>query len=179
MGALDPAKILMVLVIALIVLGPDKLPRVARQLGAAWRELTKFREHVEQEVRSAIPDVDLPKLPTRPSSAVATFLSDLTAPMKAPISDVKSALADTAASVSSGPNGTADAGGPHTVADDGGVPVDGTAALNGAGELNGASSHSDQDTGDRAAAMPDPIPIPPRGAKVFELPIAPDDPSMN
>lgn len=83
MGALDPVKILAVLVIALIVLGPEKLPRVARQLGAAWHELTKFRDKVEQEVREAIPDLDLPRIPPRPGAAVAGFLADLTAPIKA------------------------------------------------------------------------------------------------
>jgi sec-independent protein translocase protein TatB len=82
-GALDPVKILAVLVIALIVLGPEKLPRVARQLGAAWHELTKFRDKVEQEVREAIPDLDLPRLPARPGVAMAGFIADLTAPIKA------------------------------------------------------------------------------------------------
>jgi Sec-independent protein translocase protein TatA len=82
-GALDPVKILAVLVIALIVLGPEKLPRVARQLGAAWHELTKFRDKVEAEVRQAIPDVDLPRLPARPGAAVASFVADLTSPLRA------------------------------------------------------------------------------------------------
>lgn len=82
MGALDPVKILAVLVIALIVLGPEKLPRVARQLGAAWHELTKFRDKVEAEIREAIPEVDLPRLPARPSAAVAGFVAGLTAPLK-------------------------------------------------------------------------------------------------
>jgi sec-independent protein translocase protein TatB len=97
-GALDPEKILAVLVIALIVLGPEKLPRVARQLGAAWRELTKFRDKVEREVRDAFPDVDLPKIPARPSRAVAGFLSDLTSPLTAPLP-----------AASSGQNGSAPA----------------------------------------------------------------------
>ena len=83
MGALDPVKILAVLVIALIVLGPEKLPRVARQLGAAWHELTKFRDKVEQEVREAMPDLDLPRIPPRPGAAIAGFVADLTAPIKA------------------------------------------------------------------------------------------------
>ena len=85
MGALDPAKILMILVIALIVLGPEKLPRVARQLGAGWRELVKFRERMEAEVREALPDVDLPRIPTSPRAAVAGFLSDLTTPLSEPL----------------------------------------------------------------------------------------------
>lgn len=68
MGSLDPAKILVVLVIALIVLGPERLPRVARQAGAAWRELTRVRDEVVEEVRSALPDDgDLPSIPRIPS----------------------------------------------------------------------------------------------------------------
>ena len=85
MGALDPEKILMILVIALIVLGPDKLPKVARQLGAGWRELLKFRDKVEREVREAMPEVDLPRIPTSPRAAVAGFLTDLTAPLSQPL----------------------------------------------------------------------------------------------
>jgi Sec-independent protein translocase protein TatA len=84
-GALDPEKILMILVVALIVLGPDKLPKVARQLGAGWRELLKFRDKVEREVRQAIPDMDLPRIPTSPRAAVAGFLTDLTSPLSQPL----------------------------------------------------------------------------------------------
>ena len=66
MGGLDPAKILVILIIALIVLGPDRLPTAARQLGGAWRELNRLREKFEEEVRAAVPDLDLPKIPTSP-----------------------------------------------------------------------------------------------------------------
>lgn len=77
MGGLDPAKIIVILIIALIVLGPEKLPRVARQMGAAWRELTRMRDKFEEEVRSAIPDLDLPRIPTSPSRAVSGYINDL------------------------------------------------------------------------------------------------------
>jgi sec-independent protein translocase protein TatB len=80
-GALDPAKILMILVIAMIVLGPERLPKVAHQLGAAWRQVAKFREKLEAEVRTALPDVDLPKIPTTRAgraAAAASFLAGLT-----------------------------------------------------------------------------------------------------
>jgi sec-independent protein translocase protein TatB len=81
-GSLDPAKLLVVLVIALIVFGPERLPKIARQLGGAWHELQKLREQAESELRSALPDLsDLPKLPGSPSSAVHSFLSDLTRPV--------------------------------------------------------------------------------------------------
>ena len=77
MGGLDPAKILVILIIALIVLGPERLPGAARQLGGAWRELNKLREKFEEEVRSAVPDLDLPKIPTSPSRAVTGYLTGL------------------------------------------------------------------------------------------------------
>ena len=54
---LDPAKLLVILIVALVVLGPDKLPTVARQMGAAWGELRRFRERLETEVRGTFPDL--------------------------------------------------------------------------------------------------------------------------
>ncbi len=77
MGGLDPAKIFVVLIIALIVLGPERLPGAARQMGGAWRELNKLREKFEEEVRSAVPDLDISKIPTSPSRAVTGYLSGL------------------------------------------------------------------------------------------------------
>jgi hypothetical protein len=41
---LSPAKLLVIVIVAVILLGPDKLPQVARQVGAAWRtqEIARF-----------------------------------------------------------------------------------------------------------------------------------------
>jgi sec-independent protein translocase protein TatB len=79
-GFLDPGKLLVILVVALIVLGPERLPRVARQTGAAWRELTRVREQVTEEIRSAMPDLDLPSIPKMPTNMVSGFIADLTKP---------------------------------------------------------------------------------------------------
>jgi TatA/E family protein of Tat protein translocase len=49
-----PAKILIVLTVALIVLGPEKLPQMTRQIGKAWGDFRRFREHLEGEVRGAL-----------------------------------------------------------------------------------------------------------------------------
>jgi len=54
---LSPAKLLIVVIVAMILLGPDKLPQVARQLGAAWRQLRGFHERVDAEVRQNMPDL--------------------------------------------------------------------------------------------------------------------------
>jgi sec-independent protein translocase protein TatB len=57
MPFISPAKLLVVLIVALIVLGPDKLPQVARQLGAMWGDLRRFRTRLESDVRGAFPDL--------------------------------------------------------------------------------------------------------------------------
>jgi sec-independent protein translocase protein TatB len=57
MLSLSPAKLLVLLVIGLIVLGPEKLPQVARQLGAAWGDFRRFRSRLESDVRGAFPDL--------------------------------------------------------------------------------------------------------------------------
>ena len=54
---LDPGKLLVIAVVAVIVLGPDKLPHFARQVGGAWRSFNDFRQRMESEVRSNIPDL--------------------------------------------------------------------------------------------------------------------------
>jgi sec-independent protein translocase protein TatB len=54
---LSPAKLLVILVVALVVLGPDKLPKVARQIGGLWGDFRKFRERLETEVRGTFPDL--------------------------------------------------------------------------------------------------------------------------
>jgi hypothetical protein len=77
MGGLDPVKILIILLMAVIVLGPERLPKAARQLGSAWRELSRLRERLESEVRSAMPDIDLPNLPVLPQRGLAGYLTGM------------------------------------------------------------------------------------------------------
>jgi Sec-independent protein translocase protein TatA len=48
---------MVIVAVVMVLLGPDKLPEVARKLGASWRALKNLQERVESEVRSAIPDL--------------------------------------------------------------------------------------------------------------------------
>jgi sec-independent protein translocase protein TatB len=48
---------MVVVAVALLLLGPDKLPEVAHKLGSSWRALKRLQEKVEAEVREAIPDL--------------------------------------------------------------------------------------------------------------------------
>src|SRR5580704_12935533 len=54
---LSPVKIMVIVAVVLLLLGPDKLPEVAHRLGSSWRALKRLQERVETEVRDAIPDL--------------------------------------------------------------------------------------------------------------------------
>jgi Sec-independent protein translocase protein TatA len=74
---LDPAKLVVILVLALVVMGPEKMQSSARHFGAMWRSVSEFREKAEQQVRDALPDLDLPRIPTSPRAAVTSYMTDL------------------------------------------------------------------------------------------------------
>jgi sec-independent protein translocase protein TatB len=63
---LNVTKILLVLVVALLVLGPDNLPRAARQAAGLLNDLRRFRESFNAEVREAFGDpAAISSLPAR------------------------------------------------------------------------------------------------------------------
>jgi Sec-independent protein translocase protein TatA len=51
---ITPFKVLIVLAVALIVLGPDRLPRLAHQAARAWRDIQRFRSHIASEVNETL-----------------------------------------------------------------------------------------------------------------------------
>jgi sec-independent protein translocase protein TatB len=56
--SLGPEKIILILVVALIVFGPQRLPEIARQVGAAMRELRRMQDTVRGELESVLhPDL--------------------------------------------------------------------------------------------------------------------------
>jgi TatA/E family protein of Tat protein translocase len=62
---LGPAEILVILVVALVVFGPKRLPEIGRQVGGAMRELRKVQDSVRSEINSVLQDDDA--VPSRPS----------------------------------------------------------------------------------------------------------------
>ena len=56
MGNLGWAEIAVIAVVALVVLGPDKLPGAARQIGNVIRQIRKISTGFQQELQNALDD---------------------------------------------------------------------------------------------------------------------------
>jgi len=54
---LSPPKVAVILLVALVVLGPDKLPATAKRIGALWGDLRRWRLRLEDELRTSFPDL--------------------------------------------------------------------------------------------------------------------------
>ena len=63
--SVGPAEILVILIVALLVFGPERLPQVGRQVGAAVRELRKMQDTVRGELDMVLH----PEHGTRPGDA--------------------------------------------------------------------------------------------------------------
>jgi sec-independent protein translocase protein TatB len=75
--SLSPAKLLVILVVALVVLGPDKLPKVAKQIGGLWGDFRKFRERLESDVRGTFPDLPSAQTISQAVRSPLSFLDNL------------------------------------------------------------------------------------------------------
>jgi sec-independent protein translocase protein TatA len=60
MPSLGPAEILVVLVVALLVFGPNKMPEIARQVGKGFREFKRVQQHLKSELRDVVAEFDAP-----------------------------------------------------------------------------------------------------------------------
>ena len=54
---LSPTKLIIILVVVVVLLGPKRLPEVARQLGAGWRKLRELHLQLDSELRQVVPDL--------------------------------------------------------------------------------------------------------------------------
>jgi sec-independent protein translocase protein TatA len=53
-----PLEILVVLIVALVVFGPSKLPELGRQVGRGYREFRKFQQGIQADIEGAFHDDD-------------------------------------------------------------------------------------------------------------------------
>jgi Tat protein translocase TatB subunit len=69
--SLGPEKIILILVVALIVFGPQRLPDIARQVGAMMRELRRMQDTVRDELEHVMhPDFSPPNANTTEHAAI-------------------------------------------------------------------------------------------------------------
>jgi sec-independent protein translocase protein TatB len=153
---LDPGKLIVIAVVAIILLGPDKLPQFARQVGGAWRAFNEFRHRMESEVRSTMPDLpptsEIARLARSPS-ALLNHLSSMSSEDEetATAGEVTASTVD--GPVAAGANGTGDITGEGVEATV--VANDGAAETDGAGEAARAAAPAAGMNGDSAAGPGD------------------------
>ncbi len=85
MFTLSPIKILIIVAVILVVMGPDKLPEAAKTLGNAWNSLRSLREKIESEVRDVVPDLpsgsDIVRMARNPVNILNSLADRITEPM--------------------------------------------------------------------------------------------------
>ena len=168
MLSLSPAKILVILVVALIVLGPDKLPQVARQMGSLWHDIRRWRSRIESEVRGTFPNLP-------PTDEVARVVRSPLAFLDRLADEHERTLA---------PDESAAAPAPGPGPDPPGEPPAGQAAVADAPSANGAApAEGDTPAGTGAAANghgagPRGV-VPEDDAGAWAATAGFDDPSMN
>lgn len=146
---LSPTKLLIIFVVAVVLLGPKRLPHVARQLGAGWRRIREFTRHLDQEVRQSLPDLPPNQEIVRLARSPVALLNQL-----ADLSPRPEAAADDTGAAPAGPSVPGDTSPP-------------TPARNGAAAaVHGAPPGT-------ATAADEPVWDPASGA------LAADDPSLN
>ena len=77
---LGPMEVVVIALVALVILGPQRLPDAMRQAGRAVSELRRWSSSVEHQVRSAIDVEPAPRRPaTVPDSAAPATAGPATA----------------------------------------------------------------------------------------------------
>ena len=89
------SKLFVLAVIALVVIGPERLPRVARTLGHLYGRLQRYVTQVKSDIHREMEAADLGKMKTEFESAARSFQSSVETSMR----DVDREVRDAQASV--------------------------------------------------------------------------------
>jgi sec-independent protein translocase protein TatB len=152
----SPEKLFLVAIIALVVLGPNRLPHAARSLGRFLAQLRHMSSSFQDEVRGAL---------SEPMDAFNSAMGDFR-PQDMPRS-VRQAITSTLSPPPSSPSGASGASGAST-------PSPPTASSPAApGSLPPSAASSPPVAGSPAPSPDSPV------AGPGGMPVAPDDPSLN
>jgi TatA/E family protein of Tat protein translocase len=128
---LSPTKLLIIFIVVVVLLGPKRLPEVARQLGAGWRKLRDLHGRFDRELRQTMPDLPTSQDIVRFARSPITLLEQLADRHDDPPTQDRAGVAsDGGASDGGASDGGASDGGasdwaaPHGVTLNGAVPDD-------------------------------------------------------
>jgi sec-independent protein translocase protein TatB len=91
-------------IVALVVIGPERLPRVARTLGVLFGRLQRYVAQVKSDINREMEMADLGKVKTEFESAARSFETDLksqAADVEREVRDAQSAIESAAPSTAS------------------------------------------------------------------------------
>ncbi|HEX7404076.1 MAG TPA: Sec-independent protein translocase protein TatB [Usitatibacter sp.] len=89
------SKLLLIGIVALVVIGPERLPRVARTLGALYGRLQRYVTQVKADINREIDVAELGKVKTEFENAARSFQSDV----EAKVSDAEREIREAHASL--------------------------------------------------------------------------------
>ena len=78
---MGPLELVVILALALVIFGPDKLPEIGQQVGRAVREIRRMSSEVTDEIQKSM-DPDRPTGPKPPGGSVSR--PTLASPPEAP-----------------------------------------------------------------------------------------------
>lgn len=103
---LEFQEIMIILVVAVVIFGPNKIPEIARGLGQAVRKMKDATEDIKQEIMNPVSDLDPTKEirnslsdldPTKELNATIKGgdpISEITRALEDPINDIEKTLLD-------------------------------------------------------------------------------------
>jgi Tat protein translocase TatB subunit len=80
MGSLGWSEIMVIMVLALVVFGPNRLPDIARQVGKAIREVRRVSSEFQDEVKAGLGLDDDDNFPYAKPKALSSPAQDQAAP---------------------------------------------------------------------------------------------------
>ena len=93
-------------VVALVVLGPERLPKVARTLGVLFGRMQRYVAQVKSDINREMELAELGKVKTEFESAARSFQSDIESKAAETERELREATQEIERSVSTGPEGS-------------------------------------------------------------------------
>jgi sec-independent protein translocase protein TatB len=108
------SKLLLIGIVALVVIGPERLPRVARTLGALYGRLQRYVTQVKADINREIDIAELGKVKTEFESAARSFQSEVEAKVSETEREIREAHASLERAIDTGAQAANEASAPSS-----------------------------------------------------------------